>query len=45
MNNVLIRAEVVSLDSTVANNISSHILSGNSLKIYFRNVSHYYSNI
>ena len=35
MNNVLIRAEVVSLDSTVANNISSHILSGNSLKIYF----------
>ena len=35
MNNVLIRAEVVSLDNTVANNISSHILSGNSLKMYF----------
>ena len=35
LNNVLIRAEVVSLDNTVANNISSHILSGNSLKMYF----------
>ena len=35
LNNVLIRAEVVSLDTTVANNISSHILSGNSLKMYF----------
>ena len=35
LNNLLIRAEVVSLDNTVANNISSHILSGNSLKMYF----------
>ena len=35
LNNVLIRAEVVSLDNTVANNISSHILSGNSLNMYF----------
>ena len=32
---MLIRAEVVSLDNTVANNISSHLLSGNSLKMYF----------
>ena len=31
----MIRAEVVSLDNTVANNISNHILSGNSLKMYF----------
>ena len=35
LNNLLIRAEVVSLDNTVANKISSHILSGNSLKMYF----------
>ena len=35
LNNLLIRAELVSLDNTVANNISSHILSGNSLKMYF----------
>ena len=35
LDNLLIRAEVVSLDNTVANNISSHILSGNSLKMYF----------
>ena len=35
LNNLLIRAEVVSLDNTVANNITSHILSGNSLKMYF----------
>ena len=35
LNNLLIRAEVVSLDNTVANNITSHILSGNSLKMSF----------
>ena len=35
LNNLLIRADVVSLDNTVANNISSHILSGNSLRMYF----------
>ena len=35
LSNLLSRAELVSLDNTVANNISAHILSGNSLKIYF----------
>ena len=35
LNNLLIRGELVSLDNTVANNISSHILSENSFKMYF----------
>ena len=35
LNNVIIRAEVITLDNTVNNNIVSHLLGGSSLKLVF----------
>ena len=35
LNNVIIRAEVITLDNTVNNNIVSHLLGGSSLKLAF----------
>jgi hypothetical protein len=35
LNNIIIRAEVVSLDSQVNNNITKHLLEGGSLKIVY----------
>ena len=35
LNNIIVRAEVVQLDSTVNNNITSHLLQGGSLKIVY----------
>ena len=35
LNNIILRAEVVSLDSAVNNNITSHLLQGGSLKIVY----------
>ena len=35
LNNIILRAEVVTLDSTVNNNITSHLLQGGSLKIVY----------
>ena len=35
LNNLVLRCEIINLDSTVANNLTSHILSGNNLKLVF----------
>ena len=35
LNNIILRAEVVTLDSSVNNNITSHLLQGGSLKIVY----------
>ena len=34
INNVIIRAEVITLDNTVDNNITQHLLEGQSLKLF-----------
>ena len=36
LNNIIIRAECISLDNTVNNNIVKHLLEGQSLKLVFQ---------
>ena len=39
INNVIIRAEVITLDNTVDNNITKHLLEGQSLKLIIHNTT------
>ena len=44
INNVIIRADVITLDNTVDNNLTKHLLEGQSFETYCSTIPHYHTD-